>query len=419
MTTAPPRPPRPRPHAPRPGRAHVSTATPRRIVARGHGLADQFAVDVVWIRVGFAVLTDTGIGVAVYGLLWLNVPEGGPARRHPSPPRANAAAGMRLLAIVTLLLAFTMLMMIGGSSAGGKGDHLAAPGRRRGHRLVSWRQADDAQPRHPSLSLDGRRRTWAHRHRRRRLLHRNVSSSSPTAAASATSSRPSAAPCCCSSGSSSSSAPLPAPPDPRPQCRAPGPHPRAQERAEVAAHVHDSVLHTLTPIQRHVDDPREVARLARAQERELRAWLYRPEGEEPDRTFAAAPAPRRPPRVEEDMHGVAIEIVPVGDCAVDERLAAQRLQGGARGDGECREVRVRARRSRCSAEVEDTAVTVFDARQRALGFDPDTLPRGPDGCADDPRADAPQRRHRGDHSEPGEGTEVELECLAARRQSKS
>ncbi|GAA3049334.1 hypothetical protein GCM10020000_32340 [Streptomyces olivoverticillatus] len=53
---------------------------------------------------------------------------------------------------------------------------------------------------------------------------------------------------------------------------------RAQERAEVAAHVHDSVLHTLTLIQRNAEDSREVARLARAQERELRAWLYNPEG---------------------------------------------------------------------------------------------------------------------------------------------
>ena len=60
---------------------------------------------------------------------------------------------------------------------------------------------------------------------------------------------------------------------------------REQERAEVAAHVHDSVLHTLTLIQRHVDDPREVTRLARAQERELRGWLYRPAAD-------ATPAPR-------------------------------------------------------------------------------------------------------------------------------
>ncbi|MFF1798109.1 PspC domain-containing protein, partial [Kitasatospora sp. NPDC058263] len=51
---------------------------------------------------------------------------------------------------------------------------------------------------------------------------------------------------------------------------------RAQERAEIAAHVHDSVLHTLTLIQRRAEDPKEVLRLARAQERELRLWLYRP-----------------------------------------------------------------------------------------------------------------------------------------------
>jgi len=51
---------------------------------------------------------------------------------------------------------------------------------------------------------------------------------------------------------------------------------REQERAEIAAHVHDSVLQTLALIQKGAQDPREVARLARRQERELRAWLYRP-----------------------------------------------------------------------------------------------------------------------------------------------
>ena len=61
---------------------------------------------------------------------------------------------------------------------------------------------------------------------------------------------------------------------------------REQERAEVAAHVHDSVLQTLTLIQRHVDDPREVTRLARAQERELRGWLYRRRAD-PDQDLAA------------------------------------------------------------------------------------------------------------------------------------
>src|SRR4051812_22164817 len=47
---------------------------------------------------------------------------------------------------------------------------------------------------------------------------------------------------------------------------------RSQERAEVAAHLHDSVLQTLALMQKRADDPREVAALARRQERELRDW---------------------------------------------------------------------------------------------------------------------------------------------------
>src|SRR5437763_4766397 len=48
---------------------------------------------------------------------------------------------------------------------------------------------------------------------------------------------------------------------------------RSQVRADVGAHLHDSVLQTLALIQRNADDPRQVATLARQQERELRAWL--------------------------------------------------------------------------------------------------------------------------------------------------
>ena len=44
----------------------------------------------------------------------------------------------------------------------------------------------------------------------------------------------------------------------------------------MAAHLHDSVLQTLALIQRHADDQQAVSRLARSQERELRAWLYDP-----------------------------------------------------------------------------------------------------------------------------------------------
>jgi signal transduction histidine kinase len=102
---------------------------------------------------------------------------------------------------------------------------------------------------------------------------------------------------------------------------------RSQERAEVAALMHDSVLHTLTLIQRNSADGAEVTRLARAQERELRAWLYegakRPgggEGAAPPETFAQAV--KAAAAQVEDRHGVQIEVVTVGDAPLDDRLRA-------------------------------------------------------------------------------------------------
>lgn len=55
---------------------------------------------------------------------------------------------------------------------------------------------------------------------------------------------------------------------------------RAEERADMAARVHDLVLQTLALIQRRAQDPDAVVQLARAQERELRSWLFdgRPPG---------------------------------------------------------------------------------------------------------------------------------------------
>ncbi len=143
---------------------------------------------------------------------------------------------------------------------------------------------------------------------------------------------------------------------------------REQERAEVAAHVHDSVLHTLTLIQRHVDDPRTVTRLARAQERELRGWLYRPAHE------AASSMTTSLEEVAaevEDAHGVTIEVVVVGDCPVDESLAAVR--------DAAREALVNAAKYAPEAaislyaEVEPEQVTVF-VRDRGPGFDPEAVP---------------------------------------------
>ena len=65
---------------------------------------------------------------------------------------------------------------------------------------------------------------------------------------------------------------------------------RSEERAEVAAHLHDSVLQTLALIQKRSAEPQEVAALARRQERELRTWLHEGRASpRPTRRLGAAP----------------------------------------------------------------------------------------------------------------------------------
>ncbi|MEU9112602.1 PspC domain-containing protein [Streptomyces sp. NPDC048483] len=186
---------------------------------------------------------------------------------------------------------------------------------------------------------------------------------------------------------------------------------RAQERAEVAAHVHDSVLHTLTLIQRNADDPREVARLARAQERELRAWLYKPEGrgkEEDEEPVTLADAVRKAAAEVEDHHGVPIEVVVVGDCPLDEALGAQlqaareAMVNAAKYGGEGGAVQV-------FAEVEGRAVFV-SVRDHGPGFDLDAVPADRMGVRES--IIGRMERHGGTarlRSAPDGGTVVELE----------
>ncbi|WP_051765176.1 ATP-binding protein [Streptomyces sp. NRRL F-5135] len=190
---------------------------------------------------------------------------------------------------------------------------------------------------------------------------------------------------------------------------------RAQERAEVAAHVHDSVLHTLTLIQRNADEPGEVRRLARAQERELRAWLYRPEGtgkDEEDEPATLAEAVKRTAAEVEDHHGVPIEVVVVGDCPLDEKLSAQMqsareaMVNAAKYGGEGGAVQV-------FAEVEGRTVFV-SVRDRGPGFDLDAVPADRMGVRES--IIGRMRRNGGSarlRSVPGDGTEVELEMERA------
>ena len=90
---------------------------------------------------------------------------------------------------------------------------------------------------------------------------------------------------------------------------------RETERAEIAAHLHDSVLQTLALIQRRAGNEHDVVRLARAQERELRSWLFQDPGKEAgqlsDRIKAVGAEV-------EDSLGNAVEVVSVGDTAMTE-----------------------------------------------------------------------------------------------------
>ncbi|WSJ67646.1 PspC domain-containing protein [Kitasatospora sp. NBC_01250] len=186
---------------------------------------------------------------------------------------------------------------------------------------------------------------------------------------------------------------------------------RAQERAEIAAHIHDSVLHTLTLIQRRSEDPKEVQRLARAQERELRLWLYRPEAAAEAAPDTLAERLRSVVAEVEDRHGVPVELVCVGDCPMDERLTAQ-MQAA-------REAMVNAAKYggggpvQVYAEVEGRTVSVF-VRDHGPGFDPDTVPEDRMGVRES--IIGRMKRNGGTarvRPAPDGGTEVELEMERA------
>jgi signal transduction histidine kinase len=178
---------------------------------------------------------------------------------------------------------------------------------------------------------------------------------------------------------------------------------RSQERSELAAHLHDSVLQTLALVQKRADDPRAVANLARRQERELRAWL---DGGRPDPGESLAASLEAAAAEVEETHGVPIDVVAVGDAPVDERGAA--LVAAVR------EALVNAAKFaggapvQLYAEVGEERTEVF-VRDRGPGFDPEAVPEDRRGLRESiyGRMD----RHGGRavvHSAPGAGTEVEL-----------
>lgn len=187
---------------------------------------------------------------------------------------------------------------------------------------------------------------------------------------------------------------------------------RSEERAEIAAHLHDSVLQTLALIQRHTEaagdeTAREVRRLARRQERELRDWLYRETADEvPHEVTCFGAALRAAAGEVEDAFAVSVAPVIVGEAAYDVRTAAlvaaarEAMTNAAKHAG-VDEVSV-------YAECEDGTVSVF-VRDRGKGFEPDAVPDDRHGLADSVRAR--MERHGGTvrlRTALGEGTEVGL-----------
>jgi signal transduction histidine kinase len=191
---------------------------------------------------------------------------------------------------------------------------------------------------------------------------------------------------------------------------------RSEERAEVAAHLHDSVLQTLALIQRNADDPRTVVTMARRQERELRSWLY--QGARPADPLNQAGGPTGDPagglaaavtRVAEEVevdHGVTIDVVAVGDAPLDDRreavvaAAREAMVNAAKWSG-VTSVSV-------YVEVADGDVKVF-VRDWGRGFDPAAVADDRHGLRES--ITGRMVRHGGQavvRTGPDDGTEIQL-----------
>ena len=178
---------------------------------------------------------------------------------------------------------------------------------------------------------------------------------------------------------------------------------RIQERAEVAARIHDSVLQTLALVQRHASDPQRVSSLARRQERELRRWLY---GSGVAEVALMVDALADAAADVEELHGVRVEVANAGDAALDEAvgqlvLAAREAMTNAAKFSGVDEIFV-------YAESGQDGIAVF-VRDAGVGFDRTAVPPDRHGIAES--IEGRMKRAGGTATivtAMGEGTEVEL-----------
>ena len=233
------------------------------------GTAAHLRLDPIVVRVVFVGLAITGIGVVAYGLLWLTMPvaaPGGDAGGRSSPAWCRRPGRRQLLGLA--------LLGRGGGRCGvpagqlrrhGRRPAPAAGRRRPGGDLAAVRQPVRPRPRAARWGLAGGIA----------LGVGGVVLLLVTTGQLANARNGFTATVVILVGITLATAPLwRRLLDQRAAERAAVI--RSEERAAVAAHLHDSVLQTLALIQRHAEDPTVVGRLARSQERELRAWLYEP-----------------------------------------------------------------------------------------------------------------------------------------------
>ena len=380
------------------------------------GVSKATGIDVMWIRIGFVLLTImSGVMVLGYALAWLLIPMEG-ATTNIATRAMGDRRGLRLVMAVCLPLLIVMQIVVSSLHVGFVGflgwpTVLAA-----GLLVLIWRNAEPDEKQFidsdivPLLGAD------THGGRRRWLVLRVAAGVAVLGLGiyllvkghtTVTALRPVGGAALVVAASVIIFGPwwlsLIRDLIVERQARV-----RAEERTQMAAHVHDSVLQTLALIQRSADDPQNVVRLARAQERELRSWLFegRPPGAIGDEATTLSEGIDLLQRHVEADHGITVQVVLVGDCDLSDTLralldAAKEATVNAAKWAGVEEVSL-------YAEVEPDQVMLY-VRDRGRGFDPDAVPDGRQGIAQSIKARV--ERHGGSaviRSAPGQGAEVQL-----------
>ncbi|MCW2598988.1 MAG: histidine kinase [Frankiales bacterium] len=382
--------------APLPVRRLARASDGRVLAGVAAGLAELTGLPVAALRIAFVVLSAaSGLGIAVYAVFWVFLPQA-----DGTTFRADRRAQAQLLVLLTLtVLALAVLVPLGLLPGGATAAPLLAAVA--GVALV-WQQADVTQRQRWRTSATGSRGAVVRLGIGGLLLVGGLVGFLGSRGQLAVARAGLLSTAVVVVGLVLLSSPwwFGLTTDLRAERRE---RIRSQERAEVAAHLHDSVLQTLTLIQKASAEPAEVQRLARGQERELRAWLYSARHTSGTLELALEAVGAEV----EEAHRVPVQIVVVGDVDLDEQVTAlvaatrEAVVNAARHSG--------AASVDVYAEAEPSLVSVF-VRDRGCGFDPASVPEDRHGLSGS--VQGRMSRHGGTaviRSAPGEGTEVHLE----------